>query len=112
MYIYIYIHIYKRMRGTLLAQAKHAHPPAGAGPFPAKTRQLTQGRRRCAQATEGAAGVCMLPQVCKDLSLFCNKNSAAGVRARQLCPLTCGCHDPFATLYIHTCICIHMYTYI
>ena len=40
----------------------------------------------------------MLPQVCKDLSLFCNKNSAAGVRARQLCPLTCGCHDPFAPL--------------
>ena len=74
------------------------HTPVGAGPFPAETTQLTQDRRRCAQATAAAAGVCMLPQVCQDVSIYCHKNSAAGVRARQLCPLTCGCHDPLAPL--------------
>ena len=35
---------------------------------------------------------------CVDVVPFCNLNSASGVRARQLCPSTCGCDDPHAPL--------------
>ena len=38
-------------------------------------------------------GKCMKAN-CKDVQHYCHKNSVAGVRARQLCPITCGCASP------------------
>jgi len=31
---------------------------------------------------------------CDSISKYCQWDSLAGVRARQICPVTCGCHDP------------------
>merc|ERR1719188_863088 len=35
---------------------------------------------------------------CADVATKCAEESTAGVRARQYCPVTCGCHDPAAPL--------------
>ena len=43
------------------------------------------------------AGVCVQP-TCANVHRFCNDDSVAGVRARQLCPVYCGCADPLAPL--------------
>eukprot|EP00966_Prymnesium_polylepis_P316996 7324402-Prymnesium_polylepis.1 len=43
------------------------------------------------------AGVCVEP-TCANDHRFCNDDSVAGVRARQLCPMQCGCADPQAPL--------------
>merc|ERR1712096_518552 len=42
-------------------------------------------------------GTCLNPS-CAHTKPYCNENTVAGVRARQFCPLTCGCHDPHAPL--------------
>ena len=36
--------------------------------------------------------------VCIDAAPYCHLSSPAGVRARQICPRTCGCHLPRSTL--------------
>ena len=38
-------------------------------------------------------GKCMKAK-CQDVQRYCHDNSVAGVRARQLCPITCGCNSP------------------
>jgi len=38
-------------------------------------------------------GTCIDP-VCADVAEYCRWPSVLGVRARQLCPLTCQCHEP------------------
>jgi len=35
---------------------------------------------------------------CSDVAPFCSWDSVAGVRARQVCPVTCGCDDPGSSL--------------
>ena len=35
---------------------------------------------------------------CHDVWPFCKENSVRGVRARQICPVTCGCSDPLSPL--------------
>lgn len=49
---------------------------------------------------------------CTDAKAFCNHDSVAGVRSRQICPETCGCRDPLSSLVLnsisqgcpHTCM--------
>ena len=41
---------------------------------------------------------CIEPYCWIDVRPFCKLNTASGVRARQLCPSTCGCDDPHAPL--------------
>ena len=36
--------------------------------------------------------------MCSDFAPFCNDVSTLGVRARQMCPRTCGCDDPTSSL--------------
>ena len=52
-------------------------------------------------------GQCINPK-CSDMRSYCNENSVAGVRARQLCPQTCRCDDPKAPLTLsgpeHGCV--------
>jgi hypothetical protein len=43
------------------------------------------------------SGVCV-QATCPDVARYCHANSVAGVRARQLCPITCGCASPRAPL--------------
>jgi hypothetical protein len=33
---------------------------------------------------------------CSDVQMYCGADSLAGVRARQYCPITCACDDPFS----------------
>jgi len=40
---------------------------------------------------------CIRP-TCADVARFCHAGTLVGVRARQLCPATCGCNDPRAPL--------------
>ena len=35
---------------------------------------------------------------CNDARPYCSESSAAGVRARQICPVTCGCDQPRSSL--------------
>ena len=35
---------------------------------------------------------------CRLAQKYCHSSSSAGVRARQLCPITCGCDDPLSPL--------------
>ena len=44
-------------------------------------------------------GRCVLP-LCDMVAPYCQSSSVQGVRARQLCPLTCGCADPLSTLVL------------
>ena len=43
------------------------------------------------------SGTCVLP-TCADVEPFCHDNTKTGLRARQLCPNTCGCNDPTSPL--------------
>ena len=78
--------------------------PCAADPYfvPGSSGSMgTCGRTRplCKVATPQATkGVCAMPLECKELKPYCGQNSVAGVRARQLCPMTCGCDDPLAPL--------------
>ena len=51
-----------------------------------------------ADASRAAGDRGCIEPYCVDVRPFCNLNSASGVRARQLCPSTCGCDDPLAPL--------------
>ena len=42
-------------------------------------------------------GECIIPS-CANVARHCHENTVAGVRARQLCPITCGCDAPWAPL--------------
>lgn len=42
-------------------------------------------------------GECVVP-TCARVASYCRESSVAGVRARQLCPQTCGCTDPRSAL--------------
>ena len=42
-------------------------------------------------------GKCIRP-TCSAIASFCNENTNTGVRARQLCSVTCGCADPRSNL--------------
>ena len=35
---------------------------------------------------------------CEDVRQFCNEDTVTGLRARQICPKTCGCEDPRGSL--------------
>merc|ERR1719424_190394 len=37
---------------------------------------------------------------CESVVRFCQWDSLAGTRARQICPVTCGCHDPMSPIAI------------
>jgi len=38
--------------------------------------------------------------ICSEIQPFCNNDSILGVRARQICPETCGCNDPSSDLVL------------
>ena len=40
---------------------------------------------------------CVTP-LCADVAAHCAANTQTGIRARQLCPNTCGCNDPTSPL--------------
>jgi hypothetical protein len=42
-------------------------------------------------------GQCVIP-TCATVAEHCPRNSVSGLRARQLCPVTCGCTDPTSSL--------------
>lgn len=42
-------------------------------------------------------GVCIDP-VCADVAEYCRQPTVVGLRARQMCPLTCKCHEPRSSL--------------
>ena len=42
-------------------------------------------------------GVC-IRATCEHLAEYCDRTNIVGIRARQLCPETCGCDDPTAPL--------------
>ena len=44
-------------------------------------------------------GTCAYP-VCEDVRPYCQHDSEAGTRARQLCPQTCGCDRPLSGLLL------------
>ena len=50
----------------------------------------------CDEATDA----CVEPS-CADFEPFCGDVSTLGVRARQLCPQTCGCDDPLSDLALY-----------
>lgn len=51
-----------------------------------------------ANASRAAGHNGCIEPYCVDVKSLCNLNSASGLRARQLCPSTCGCDDPHAPL--------------
>ena len=51
-----------------------------------------------ASASRAAGDRGCIEPYCYDVRPLCKLNSASGVRARQLCPSTCGCDDPHAPL--------------
>ena len=51
-----------------------------------------------AKASRAAGDHGCIEPYCVDVAPLCNLNTASGVRARQLCPSTCGCDDPHAPL--------------
>ena len=44
-----------------------------------------------------ASGQCDAPN-CNDVEPYCQEGSIVGLRARQICPVTCGCDQPQSTL--------------
>ena len=46
------------------------------------------------ESAKADTGKCVMPEMCASAKPFCYENSIAGIRARQLCPLTCGCSNP------------------
>ena len=46
-------------------------------------------------------GRCIAP-LCADVAQLCRQNTLQGVRARQLCPQTCGCSEPRSALALFT----------
>ena len=42
-------------------------------------------------------GQCAYPN-CQDVAPYCDRSSSDGVRARQICPVTCGCDQPRSSL--------------
>ena len=46
-------------------------------------------------------GTCMAAN-CSTMHRFCHNASNAGVRARQMCPITCGCTNPSGSLILKT----------
>lgn len=76
--------------------------PGGATPLMKTAMGDAADWRSCGQKcpeTEPLCfnGICIDP-VCADVKSYCSQTSVAGLRARQLCPLTCGCHLPRSTL--------------
>ena len=45
-------------------------------------------------------GTCHYPS-CADVSIYCDEDSIIGVRARQVCPHTCGCDSPRSDLALY-----------
>jgi len=104
---------YRRMLQGAMADAaeleldlrtRAAHPCAGDPYFVPAGRgggggACGRARPLCALETpQAATGECIMPESCQQVRPYCARNSVAGVRARQLCPLTCGCSDPLAPL--------------
>ena len=46
-------------------------------------------------------GKCIIP-TCKDLSPYCTRPDELGLRARQYCPVTCGCNTFYKLLFLNT----------
>lgn len=44
-------------------------------------------------------GACVVPR-CRDLEQYCRLETMPGTRARQMCPVTCGCADPLSPLIL------------
>mmetsp|Transcript_67827 Transcript_67827/g.107555 ORF Transcript_67827/g.107555 Transcript_67827/m.107555 type:complete len:744 (+) Transcript_67827:105-2336(+) len=49
---------------------------------------------------DALAGEGVSVNLCGDASEYCNADNLAGVRMRQWCPRTCGCHEPNSSLVL------------
>mmetsp|Transcript_36411 Transcript_36411/g.97292 ORF Transcript_36411/g.97292 Transcript_36411/m.97292 type:complete len:755 (-) Transcript_36411:467-2731(-) len=78
---------YKNLLQGAFADA--ANEPGGCG----------ASREPCPMETPfcSDSGECVAP-ACANAEVFCRNNTLAGLRARQLCPVTCGCDDPRSAL--------------
>jgi len=66
-----------------------------------ETTKCPSDKPLCALETPDATiGKCVMPNTCIWAEPYCQETSVAGVRARQLCPLTCGCNDPQSPLVL------------
>lgn len=67
------------------------------------------GNRKCTKICPptmpvcGPDGACSQP-ACTDVEQFCHHDTLLGVRARQLCPQSCGCSDPRSALALSSTI--------
>jgi hypothetical protein len=52
----------------------------------------------CPEATPFCLNAACIDPNCTHSAPYCTESSVRGVRARQLCPLTCGCDDPRSSL--------------
>jgi len=53
-----------------------------------------------AQESMGIAKLGVKVMGCESVFKYCQWDSLVGVRARQICPVTCGCHDPRISIAI------------